>query len=73
MSATQTKPLVHTAPKQFWFVWTKNRRPPRRMHDTLTSAAAEASRLAEQNPGRSFIVLQAVRKFWTDAPEATEQ
>ena len=47
---------------EFWFVWTKKGRVPRRMHDSFASADTEARRLAAANPGTKFIVLQAVSK-----------
>ena len=49
--------------REFYFVWTKMGHIPRRCHDTLESAQAEASRLASLIPhGKKYIVLRAVSK-----------
>lgn len=42
--------------KAGYFVWTKSGRMPHYRHDTFESALAEAKRLANENPGRKFIV-----------------
>ncbi len=54
---------------EFYMVWTKQGRAPRKTHDTRDRAAAEAQRLAGANPGRKFIVLRAVDKFHAPAAE----
>ncbi len=46
--------------RQCWMVWTPNKNPPRSRHDTEAAAETEAERLAQQNPGEPFFVLEAV-------------
>lgn len=46
----------------FWFVWTKTGRIPRFTHHTEEAARREADRLARANPGKKYIVLQAIEK-----------
>jgi len=50
MSATKTR----------WFVWNPNGRVPHFEHSTTRNARLEAERLARQNPGQKFLVLQSV-------------
>lgn len=45
--------------KGFFVVWQPEHGPPRVIHETENAARAEASRLARENPGRKFFVLQA--------------
>ena len=59
MDATQAK---------FWMVYGMSQRAPTRQHWTKDEAEAEASRLAKQNPGITFVVLSAVGAFRTDIP-----
>jgi hypothetical protein len=47
---------------EFWLVWTKNGRNPRRSHTTEESAITEAERLARKFPGTKFLVLRCVTK-----------
>jgi hypothetical protein len=56
---------------EFWFVWTKTGHMPRKAHETLDAAETEATRLARLQPGKKFIVLQAVSKFRV-TPEAAQ-
>jgi len=44
----------------FWMVWCPQGNPPKAKHYNLDSAVSEAKRLAAQNPGREFVVLQSV-------------
>lgn len=46
--------------KQFWFVWNEFGQAPRFKHETEQLATNEAERLARENPGSVFIVLEAV-------------
>ena len=44
----------------FWMVWNPQRSAPRMKHFTRDSAINEAKRLARENPGEEFVVLQSV-------------
>jgi len=44
----------------FFVVWNPRRGAPTFRHETRTSATAEATRLAKNNPGEQFIVLAAI-------------
>lgn len=44
----------------FWLVWSPRGGKSRRRHRTFEAATAEAQRLAEQNHGRHFYVLEVV-------------
>lgn len=45
----------------FWIVWApQGERPPRVRHSQEHLAEAEAMRLARENPGHDFIVMQSV-------------
>ena len=44
----------------FWMVWCPQGETPKHRHTSEPQAIAEATRLARQNPGREFIVLQSV-------------
>lgn len=57
---------------QFWMVWSPQGNPPRFRHDTFDSARDEAKRLARLDPGRTFIVLCAVRGYVLSRPEPEE-
>lgn len=52
----------------FWMVWNKDGGAPSKTHASLAKATKEAKRLARRNPGRKFIVLGAVEKYWTLVP-----
>lgn len=67
-----------TDAQRFYIVWNPERTtPPRYRHDSLLSAIAEAKRLADANPGQSFIVLASmgeakkVSASWTRHSGAT--
>lgn len=48
---------------EFYFVWTKTGHIPRKVHQTLADAEAEADRLAGLRPhGKKYIILRAIRK-----------
>lgn len=47
-------------PKQFWMVYGIERRNLPYRYDSLNSAFDEAKRLARENPGLTFVVLEAV-------------
>lgn len=55
----------------FYFVWTKKGRPPRFCHTMRSDAEAEAQRLAIANPGKKYIVLQALSKFSTEPEDVS--
>lgn len=44
----------------FWMVWCPQGSTPQYRHTSLDGAVAEAKRLAAQNTGREFIVLESV-------------
>ena len=46
--------------KPFWFVWNENGRAPTHKHDSFERAQKEADRLAHQNGGQTFVVLESV-------------
>lgn len=63
--------FVHE-PAEFYMVWTRKGHVPRFTHETREGADTEAARLAEQNPGKKFIVLQAVQKVSYDLEPGEE-
>jgi hypothetical protein len=46
-------------PPEFWFVWAPTEYAPKRRHDTLASAQAEAKRLNTLYPEKAFHVFRA--------------
>ena len=44
--------------KRFWLVWNHNGGVPTVQHETAQSAKTEAERLARNNPGQQFHVLE---------------
>ncbi len=46
--------------KPFWFVWNPDGRSPQFRHSREASAISEAERLARENPGHTFVVLESV-------------
>lgn len=44
----------------FWFVWNPAGRAPQHQHASKHGAISEAERLARNNPGETFIVLESV-------------
>ncbi len=43
----------------FWMVWSPQGRPPTHRHQFHGLAVSEAERLARNNPGQQFFVLEA--------------
>jgi hypothetical protein len=58
--------MAHARNKAFWLVWSPQGNSPTHQHETRQLADREAERLARTNPGRYFIVLQAVSGFLVD-------
>lgn len=56
--------------RDFFMVWTKTGWAPKKAHDSLDAACAEAARLAKLHPGKKFIVLKPVAKYHV-APKLT--
>lgn len=48
---------------KFWMVWCKSGSIPKHRHPTKAEAVAEAGRLAGENAGQSFFVLEATELF----------
>lgn len=44
----------------FWLVWNPTGKNPSYRHPSEASAITEAERLARENPGNTFVVLQTV-------------
>lgn len=44
----------------FWLVWNPQGRNPTRQHEYYQQAVSEAERLARNNPGETFIVMESV-------------
>lgn len=57
--------LAPAAP--FWLVWNEDGFMPRFKHPNLSSAEAEAARLASENPGTAFHVLGVLSTITTSA------
>ena len=49
----------------FWVVWCEDGGTPVYKHWSVESAKAEAERLANLNPGKTFVILMAVDVTWT--------
>lgn len=52
IEATRTEP--------FWMIYGLDQSPPRATHETFDQAKREAERLARNNPGIAFFVLQSI-------------
>ena len=52
--------MIHAVDKAFWFVWNPEGRNPQCKHLDELSATMEAERLARENPGQTFVILQAI-------------
>ncbi len=62
-----------SAPDAFWIVWAPSgQRPPRVRHSQRHLAEAEAFRLARENPGTEFIVMQAAVRMMQPAGMVVE-
>lgn len=55
-----THPLSITNQQAFWLVWQPETGKPNVKHDTFAEAQTEAERLARNNRGKRFYVLQAI-------------
>lgn len=54
-----------------FLVWRKSKgRPPRFRHETREQAEAEAARLANDNPGAAFLVMQELCTYMKVTPPA---
>ncbi len=59
---------ISATAEPYWYVFDETGRgAPRRMHDTRASAQAEAQRLASDNRGSRFVVLQATDVYVFEA------
>lgn len=63
------------APPPFWLVWSpQGITPPTFRHPSLGSARDEAHRLAHENPGREFFVVEPASRYVVPrAPMAVAQ
>lgn len=52
--------------ESFFMVWNPNGRPPMYRHMTRNAAITEAERLARENTGAQFFVLQAIEMRMVD-------
>lgn len=53
--------MTNKSEAAFWIVWSPTGiRPPKRRHASYRIAVTEAERLARENPGSEFIVLEAM-------------
>lgn len=55
-----------------FLVWCPARGAPSRKHDTIEDATQEATRLATNNAGHDFFVLEAVRRVRVMTPVTIE-
>ncbi len=53
----------------FWVVWNPGNRNPTRRHASKADAEQEATRLARQNVGQEFFVLEALSVCSSPIPE----
>lgn len=60
--------LTHPHPERFWLVWNPAGHAPTHEHTAEHRAKAEASRLAELNPGQPFYVLEATEHHMREQP-----
>ena len=63
--------MIHYAAK-FWIVWNPAGKNPKFRHTSEDSAKAEAARLATENPGVKFIVLESKRDYVFQGIKETE-
>jgi hypothetical protein len=54
--------------RMFWMVWRKDGGVPTCQHTSLKSAMDEAERLARMNPGKEFVVLEAIKVCYVNDP-----
>lgn len=57
---------THTG--KFWLVFNPFGSSPKHMHPTHVEAETEAKRLAGENPGHKFFVMEALNGFEKEAP-----
>ena len=58
---------------KYWFVHNPvSGNFPKVKHDTFSAASSEAQRLATNNPGTVFFVLEAVAAYVTEAPKVVK-
>lgn len=55
------------AASKFWFVWNEAGRSPKKKHTSEGEARKEAARLANENPGHEFVVLESVGSCRTNS------
>lgn len=58
--------------KKFWVVWNSDGFSPKVRHVDKGSACQEAQRLAALNPGKQFVVLEAMLGYGAAAITRTE-
>ncbi|MGF6444370.1 hypothetical protein [Paraburkholderia youngii] len=64
---------MKTQENKFWLVWSPTgAKPPRHRHTSFGSAAVEAERLAQANPGHEFFVLGAEMSYCAMAMQRVE-
>ncbi|MBB5443276.1 MULTISPECIES: hypothetical protein [unclassified Paraburkholderia] len=64
---------MKTQAEKFWIVWCPTgAKPPSYRHTNFGSAAMEAERLAQANPGREFFVLGAEMSYCAIAMQRVE-
>ena len=66
-----TEPVIKSRDvDNFFLIWTKNGRNPKRAHTNLDSAKREVRRLAALHQNTRFFILQAVERVWVnEAPD----
>jgi hypothetical protein len=63
---------ARNGPHSFWMVWRLNGKQPRKQHTSREYAEEEAARLARENPGTRFVVLEAVSEASTCDVQLTD-
>lgn len=54
--------------RKFWMVYGVRKKPPTKEHYAYEEAVKEATKLARENPGVVYIILEAVVKLETVKP-----
>lgn len=52
--------------EKFWMVYRIGGNSPTYQHQTPESAVTEARRLARANPDQTFVVLEAMERYWAE-------